>query len=102
MKFYMNEIPDDISFNPENEWKTIKEPTNLWLVQLLAIPFAILNILIVILAATIIGIQLEFKSMLLLAGFILIVPIHELLHADRSIWQTDTRCVYRCSNKILY
>lgn len=42
MKFMLNKFPDDESFVPGERWTPLKEQTNLWIMQLQAIPFSLI------------------------------------------------------------
>jgi hypothetical protein len=83
MRFIVGKIPENEDFKPEEEgWNKIKEPSNLWVTQLLAIPFIFVNIIFVVFLAFIFSVQLTFEvSILFIAALLLMLPIHEFLHA---------------------
>ena len=45
MRFIFNELPDDPDFQPDDKWTQLKESSDLWVIQLQAIPFMIVNVL---------------------------------------------------------
>jgi hypothetical protein len=84
MKFSWNKIPEDKTFEPDKNdegWIALKESTNMWIVQLQALPFLILNMFVVLLFMGLFGIQFELNYIELLISLIILVPIHELIHA---------------------
>lgn len=81
MRFILNKFPDDESFNPDQEWIPLKESTNLWIIQLQALPFLILNVILMILLMRVIGIKFEMNTTTMLISFLILTPIHELIHA---------------------
>lgn len=84
MKFIWNRLPDDQNFDPENlhtDWTPLKESTNMWIVQLQAIPFMILNIIIVNVVMDFLGISFNSELKYILISFIILIPIHEIVHA---------------------
>lgn len=80
-KFFIGNWPDDISFKPDETWTPMKEPTNLWITQLLALPFLVVNLLVVYGVANLVNIGINYKSGYFLLGFLLFIPIHEVIHA---------------------
>ena len=66
MKFIYNKFPDDETFDIEDGWTPLKESDNLWVVQLWAIPFMILNVAIVIVLMRLINIRFELNGYLII------------------------------------
>lgn len=84
MQFIFNEFPASPDFAPEGneEWTPLKESTDLWTVQLQALPFVILNVGgVVLLMYYLAGIRFEFNIFDVLWSFLIFMPVHELLHA---------------------
>lgn len=81
MRFIYNKFPNDETFQPDETWTPLKEPTDLIEVQIKAIPFFIINFLVVQLLFWIMGLHFNFEMSLLLVAFLIVTPIHELLHA---------------------
>ncbi|MFA8451179.1 MAG: DUF3267 domain-containing protein [Bacteroidales bacterium] len=81
MRFILNRFPEDPDFVANEEWVALKESSNLWVVQLQALPFAFINAAIVILLMRLIGINFDFNSNTMLLSFLVFIPIHELIHA---------------------
>ncbi len=86
MNLILGEFPDNESFNPDREgWNSIKEPKNVIIYQLLAIPLAIIiTLLITMIVAIFTNTDIDFGRKLFIQVFIsyiLIVPVHEILHA---------------------
>jgi hypothetical protein len=83
MKFHLGAIPENTDFEPEAEgWAGIREPGP-WLIQLLAVPIAI--IIFVLLGSLLYLVWPSGSatpSAVLLVGFgLAFIPVHELLHA---------------------
>lgn len=72
MRFILNKFPDDESFNPDQEWIPLKESTNLWIIQLQALPFLILNVILMILLMRVIGIKFEMNTTTMLISFLIL------------------------------
>lgn len=81
MRFILNKFPDDKNFNPDEDWTPLKESTNLWIIQLQAIPFMAINLVLVIMLMRLIGISFSFNSATMLISFLIFLQIHELIHA---------------------
>ncbi len=81
MRFIFNKFPDDANFQPDSEWTPLKESSNLWIVQLQAIPFMVINIEIMLLLMKAIKINFQLNTNTMLISFLIFIPIHELLHA---------------------
>lgn len=81
MRFILNEFPEDKNFEPGEEWTPLKESTNLWIIQLQALPFMILNLVIMLVIMSLIGISFVFNVRNMLIAFIIFMPIHEFIHA---------------------
>lgn len=81
MKFILNKFPDDDSFVPGEEWTPLKESSNLWVIQLQAVPFLIINVVLMILLMRLIGVKFEFNYYTMLISFLIFIPIHEFIHA---------------------
>lgn len=81
MRFILNKFPDDESFQPDDEWIPLKESSNLWIVQLQAIPFMIVNVILMILLLRAIEIKFELNTTTMLISFLIFMPIHEFIHA---------------------
>jgi hypothetical protein len=83
MKFHLGAIPENTDFNPEAEgWAAIREPGP-WLIQIIAIPLAL--IILILLGGLLYLVWPSGSattSAVLLVGFGLgFIPVHELLHA---------------------
>jgi len=81
MRFILNKFPDDESFQPDETWIPLKESSNLWIVQLQAVPFMIVNVILILIFMRIIGINFELSIITLLISFLIFMPIHEFIHA---------------------
>lgn len=81
MRFILNKFPDDENFQPDEEWIPLKESSNLWVVQLQAVPFMIMNVTLMILLMRLIGIDFELNTTTMLISFLIFMPIHEFIHA---------------------
>ena len=81
MRFILNKFPDDESFQPDEVWTPLKESSNLWIVQLQALPFMIVNVILVVLFMRLIGINFELNITTMLISFLIFMPIHEFIHA---------------------
>ncbi|MCG6185994.1 DUF3267 domain-containing protein [Maribellus maritimus] len=82
MKFIYNKFPDDENFSPEKDkWTPLKEPDNLWTSQLWALPFMIINPLVIILILKIMGITFALEPANIFLSFLILMPIHEFIHA---------------------
>lgn len=81
MRFILNKLPDDPDFNPQEDWTPLKESTNLWFIQLQAIPFMIVNVVSVIFLMRVIGADFEYNTKSMVLSFLIFLPIHELIHA---------------------
>jgi Trk-type K+ transport system membrane component len=57
MRFILNKFPEDKNFQPDGDWIPLKESTNLWAIQLQAMPFMVINLVVVILLMRLIGIR---------------------------------------------
>jgi hypothetical protein len=83
MRFHLGAIPATPDFSPDASWQPLREPTP-WVFQLLALPLGVA-------ACVAVGAlwflltpvrDLPFDSLgALLATFVVIVPVHELIHA---------------------
>lgn len=81
MRFILNKFPDDANFHPDEDWIPLKESTDLWIIQLQAIPFMVINLVVVIFLMRLIGISFDFKPTTMFISFLIFLPIHELIHA---------------------
>ena len=81
MRFILNKFPDDENFLPDEEWTPLKESSNLWIVQLQAVPFMIINVALMILLMRLIGVRFEFNVITMLISFLVFMPIHEFIHS---------------------
>jgi hypothetical protein len=81
MKFIINDFPDDENFQPNENWTPLKESSNLWIIQLQALPFMVINAVFVILLMRLMGIVFELNLTTMLISFLLFMPVHELIHA---------------------
>lgn len=81
MRFIFNKFPDDESFQPDDEWIPLKESSNLWIVQLQAVPFMVVNIILMLILMRAMGIIFELNITTMLISFLFFMPIHELFHA---------------------
>ncbi len=81
MRFILNKFPDDDNFQPNKEWTPLKESSNLWVVQLQAVPFMIVNVALMVILMRLIGIDFELNTTTMLISFLIFMPIHELIHA---------------------
>ena len=82
MKFVLGPIPDDQAFQPEAEgWRPLKEPDPI-LLNVLAIPVAAVTMLLLILFIRFFTpMKLEEVLRPFLVAFLIIIPIHEFVHA---------------------
>jgi hypothetical protein len=83
MKLLVGKPPENQQFQPQREgWIPLKEPKNLWVLQLLAIPIGILLVFLITFIAVVMNhfntIVIDLRFFL---AFALIIPVHELLHA---------------------
>ena len=81
MRFILNKFPDDENFQPNEEWILLKESSNLWVIQLQAVPFMIINIALMVVLMQLIGIKFELNTTTMLISFLIFMPIHEFIHA---------------------
>jgi hypothetical protein len=81
MRFILNKFPDDDNFQPDEEWTPLKESSNLWVVQLQAVPFMIVNVALMVILMRLIGIDFELNTTTILISFLIFMPIHEFIHA---------------------
>ena len=81
MRFILNEFPDDLSFEPGEEWFPLRESTNLWIIQFQALPFLIVNVVLITLILHLIGITFHLSLYVMFTSFLLFIPVHELIHA---------------------
>jgi hypothetical protein len=81
MRFILNKFPDDKSFQPDEDWIPLKESSNLWVVQLQALPFLIANVVLIIFLMSLMGINFELNTTTMLISFLIFSPIHEIIHA---------------------
>jgi hypothetical protein len=92
MRFVLNKFPDDETFHPNEEWTPLKESTNLWLIQLQAVPFMIVNVVTMLLIMRLIGIDFVLNTGSMLISFLIFVPIHEFIHAlffPENLWSKN-------------
>lgn len=92
MRFILNKFPEDESFLPDQTWTPLKEPSNLWIVQLQALPFLIVNGIAMVLFMRLIGISFELNTASMLISFLIFMPIHELIHAlffPENLWSKN-------------
>lgn len=81
MRFILNKFPDDEGFQPDDEWIPLKESSNLWTVQLQALPFMIVNVILAVFLMRLIGVNFKLNTTTMLISFLVLIPIHELIHA---------------------
>lgn len=81
MRFILNDFPDDENFQPGEAWTPLKESADLWVVQLQAVPFMIINVAFVVVLMRLIGISFDLKTTSMLFSFLIFIPVHELIHA---------------------
>lgn len=81
MRFILNKFPDDDSFVPGEEWTPLKESSNIWIVQLQAVPIMIINVALMILFMYLMGVRFEFNTTTMLISFLVFTPVHEFIHA---------------------
>lgn len=92
MKLAIGEFPINKDFNPENEgWVKLNEPKNLWLFQLFALPIGITLALSIILFSNALASIHKYNEEItfgiiefiigICAFFIILIPLHELIHA---------------------
>lgn len=81
MKFVLNDFPDDAAFQPDEAWTPLKESDNMWMVQLQAVPFMIINVAFVVVLMRLIGISFSLNSISMLLSFLIFIPVHEVIHA---------------------
>ena len=81
MRFILNKFPDDKDFEPNENWTPLKESSNLWVVQLQAVPFMIVNVIAMLLLMRLISIDFELNTTKMLISFLIFMPIHEFIHA---------------------
>jgi hypothetical protein len=81
MRFILNNFPDDPDFQPNEDWTPLEESSDLWVVQLQAVPFMILNVLAVVLFMRLIGIRFDLNITTMLISFFIFLPVHEFIHA---------------------
>lgn len=92
MRFVLNKFPDDETFHPNEEWTPLKESTNLWLIQLQAVPFMIVNVVTMLLIMRLIGIHFVLNTGSMLISFLIFVPVHEFIHAlffPENLWSKN-------------
>ncbi|MBN2424787.1 MAG: DUF3267 domain-containing protein [Calditrichaceae bacterium] len=92
MRFILNKFPDDENFQPDEDWTPLKESANLWIVQLQAIPFMIVNVTLMVLFMRLIGVNFELNTMIMLISFLIFMPIHEFIHAlffPEKLWSKN-------------
>lgn len=81
MKFIVGSIPEDFEFDPLNEgWTPLKEP-DINKAMKKSLPIALILVAIVFVMIVVFDIRFELKLSNFLLAFILVIPIHELLHA---------------------
>lgn len=83
MKFVYGEFPDDEGSNPEldGDWKVVVESDNLWVVQLQAVSFLVFNYMTIMIVYMIMDIEFEFDTLDMIISFLILIPIHEFIHA---------------------
>lgn len=82
MRFVMGPVPEDPSFQPDAEgWNAIREPDPVRM-QIIALPVMIATGFLAF-AAIAYGTEIPWENVLdhLLAAFLIMIPIHELMHA---------------------
>jgi hypothetical protein len=96
MRFHYGSIPENKDFNPEAEgWLSIREPGPIAM-QVIAIPVAL--ILLAVWAVCVLSIQQDLPPLIFnintLLILLLIVPVHELLHAfTHPGWGTSSNSI---------
>lgn len=81
MKFILNKFPDDETFIPDERWTPLKEQPNLWIMQLQALPFAIINCVLIDLLLRLMNITFHFNLATMYIALLVIIPVHEPIHA---------------------
>lgn len=83
MKIFINNWPDDETFQPDESelWTPMKESTNLWIVQLKSIPFLLMNVIMLYILFFLLDINIDINYGLFFAVFLVLIPIHEVIHA---------------------
>ena len=81
MRFILNKFPEDKNFEPNDEWTPLKEPKSFWDLNWQAVPFMVINVLLMLLLLKTIGISFKLNTVTTLVSFCIFVPFHELLHA---------------------
>jgi len=81
MRFLINKLPENEEFQPNEAWNPLKESTNLWMIQLQALPFMVFNVAIIIVLMWLIGIRFDYNSGSMLLAILIVIPVHELIHA---------------------
>jgi hypothetical protein len=83
MRFHLGAIPETPGFSPDASWKPLREPTP-WMMQLLALPVGVIACVAVgalwFLLTPLRDVSFNSPGMML-GAFVVIIPIHELIHA---------------------
>ncbi|WP_035462107.1 DUF3267 domain-containing protein [Alicyclobacillus macrosporangiidus] len=83
MRIIVGKPPENPEFHPIQEgWTPLREPRNMWLLQLVAIPIGILLAILIGLLAVLLNV---FDTLVIdlydLLALVAIIPVHEFLHA---------------------
>jgi hypothetical protein len=81
MKFLVDKFPENKDFEPDQTWTMLRESTNLWIIQLRALPFIFINAFMTILILRLLNIHFHYNASAMLAACVIIIPAHELIHA---------------------
>jgi hypothetical protein len=81
MKFLVDKFPENKDFEPDQTWTMLRESTNLWIIQLKALPFMVINAFMTILILGLLNISFHYNAFLMLFALVIIIPAHELIHA---------------------
>lgn len=82
MRFVQGPIPEDPAFDPESEgWRAIREPDPVWM-QLFALPVLAVTALVLYLVLSR-GLEITPGQLMgwLPVSFLVVIPLHELIHA---------------------
>jgi hypothetical protein len=86
MRFHWGPIPNSPDFVPDETWRSLKEPTSIWLMQLIVLPIAIVTGAMMILFWKVLTpVQMfaprTINVFLILACFAELIIVHELVHS---------------------
>jgi len=81
MKFTFKDHIDTPDFQPDENWNPLQGAKNLWLLQLQAFPFVVLNMGVVILFFWLLKLPFTLITRQLFISFLIFIPLHEFVHA---------------------